>query len=396
MPQEVPTTQDAPSASTNTARTRTALIVGASMAGLSAAAQLSAVGYRTTVVERSPHLRLTGTPIDVRGEALAVAGKMEILEDLRKNRVNSDERPVFTTFVNENGDAVAQLPLEMANDSDDDIEISREALINILHAKTDGTTEFVYRDWPVSITDGETNVVVQFASGEQKTFDIVVGADGIHSSVRRLLIGPESLYRKHLGVYYAIVDLPRSSKGISGESRTFNCPGRMVGINDYGDRSFGVFAYRGPETEYDYRDTTAQKKLLIQAFEAEQGWHIPFLLDAAWEASEIYFDSVSQVHMPRWSQGRVVLVGDAAHAASLFSGRGTSLAIMGAAILAEELHASDHAHGVAFARYESRLRPAVVKAQEGVLEARDFMVPETQDQIDERNRQFPLISLPLA
>jgi len=396
MPQEVPTTQDAPSASTNTARTRTALIVGASMAGLSAAAQLSAVGYRTTVVERSPHLRLTGTPIDVRGEALAVAGKMGILEDLRKNRVNSDERPVFTTFVNENGDAVAQLPLEMANDSDDDIEISREALINILHAKTDGTTEFVYRDWPVSITDGETNVVVQFASGEQKTFDIVVGADGIHSSVRRLLIGPESLYRKHLGVYYAIVDLPRSSKGISGESRTFNCPGRMVGINDYGDRSFGVFAYRGPETEYDYRDTTAQKKLLIQAFEAEQGWHMPFLLDAVWEASEIYFDSVSQVHMPRWSQGRVVLVGDAAHAASLFSGRGTSLAIMGAAILAEELHASDHAHELAFARYESRLRPAVVKAQEGVLEARDFMVPETQTQIDERNRQFPLISLPLA
>jgi 2-polyprenyl-6-methoxyphenol hydroxylase-like FAD-dependent oxidoreductase len=360
------------------------------MAGLSAAAQLTDIGYQVTVVERAPQLRLVGTPIDVRGEALAVAGKMGILESIRRNKVSSDERPVFTTFVDASGHSVAELPLEMANDSPDDIEISREALINILHARIGSETKFVYRDWPVTLIETGHGVVVDFAGGSSENFDIVIGADGIHSSVRKMVLGPENLYRKHLGVYYAIVDLPSGTKGIVNESRTYNCPGSMVGINDYGDRAYGVFAFRAPETEYNYRDMAAQRELLTRAFRNEAGWHIPFLLDAVRDAPDIYFDSVSQVHMSGWSQGRIVLVGDAAHAASLFSGRGTSLAMQGASILAQELHTSNYDPSVAFKRYESRLRPIVKKAQEGVIEVRDFMLPDAQDKIDARNRRFPL------
>lgn len=390
MPHTTPHVHDVPTRAAGSLGT--ALVVGASMAGLSTAAQLTDIGYTVTVAERAPHLRLVGSPIDVRGEALTVADKMGILDTIREYKVASDERPVFTTFVDSKGEAVAELPVEMANDSVDDIEISREALINVLHSRIGTSAEFLYRDWPVNVTEDDAGVAVAFASGRNERYHIVVGADGIHSSVRKMVLGPESIFRKHLGVYYAIVDLPPGTKNIVNESRTYNCPGGMVGINDYGDRAFGVFAFRAPERDYDYRNTTAQKDLLIEAFAHEQGWHVPFLLDTVREAEDIYFDSVSQVHMPRWSHGRVVLVGDAAHAASLFSGRGTSLAMMGAAILAEALTESGHEPFAAFERYEARLRPAVDKAQEGVSEARDFMVPETQVDIDERNLRFPLKS----
>jgi 2-polyprenyl-6-methoxyphenol hydroxylase-like FAD-dependent oxidoreductase len=365
-----------------------ALVVGASMAGLSAAAQLSSIGYTTTVIEHSPHLRLTGSPIDVRGKALHVAERMGILDTIRANRVSSHERTVFTTFVDSAGNAVAQLPLEMANDSEDDIEISRDALVDILHGAIDSSVDFIYRDSPVSLTEIENGVEVGFKSGRKGKFDIVVGADGIHSSVRRLVMGPESEFRRHLGVYYAIIDLPPGARGISNESRTFNIPGRMVGINDYGDRSYGVFAFRAPEIDYDYRSQSSQKQLLMNAFSEVKGWHVPYLLETMQSATDLYFDSVSQVHMAGWSQGRVVLLGDAAHAASLFSGRGTSLAMMGAALLAEELTAAGQDHVRAFAGYEARLRPSVLRAQSGVIEARNFMVPETQDEISARNRQF--------
>lgn len=390
MPHSTPSVHDLHTGAANSPAT--ALVVGASMAGLSTAAQLTDIGYKVTVVERAPHLRLVGSPIDVRGEALTVADKMGILDTIRQHKVASDERPVFTTFVDFKGQAVAELPVEMANDSVDDIEISREALINVLHSRIGTATDFVYGDWPVSVTEDGAGVAVAFASGRNDRYQIVVGADGIHSSIRKLVFGPESIFRKHLGVYYAIVDLPTGTKNIVNESRTYNCPGGMVGINDYGDRAFGVFAFRAPERDYDYRNTAAQKGLLIEAFDNEQGWHVPFLLDAVSDAEDIYFDSVSQVHMPRWSHGRFVLVGDAAHAASLFSGRGTSLAMMGAAILAEALTESGHEPSAAFERYETRLRPAVQKAQEGVSEARDFMVPETQAGIDQRNLRFPLKS----
>lgn len=381
------TVLSAPQAETGS---RSVLVVGASMAGLSAAAQLSAIGYQITVVERAPQLRLMGSPIDVRGEALEVAKRMGILDLIRANKVASHDRPVFTTFVDASGEAVAQLPLEMANDSVDDIEVSREALIKILNEQIDPSAEFIYEDWPTSLDEDELGVAVTLASGLKRTFDIVVAADGIHSSVRRLLMGPESLFCKHLGAYYAIFDLPIGAKGVSNESRTYNSPQGMAGINDYGNRCFGAFSFRAPEIDYDFRDPSAQKQLLIDAFADERGWHVPYLLEAASSSTEIYFDSVSQVHMPRWSKGRVVFVGDAAHAASLFSGRGTSLAMLGTSILADELVAAGYDHAQAFDRYEARLRPTAHRAQEGVMETRDFIVPVTQDEIDARNRQFPL------
>jgi len=363
------------------------LISGASMAGLSLAYWLDALGEDVVVVERAPALRRAGSPIDVRGEALDVAARMGILDELRARRVISSDRTAFTTWVDRDGAPVAVLPAEAATDSADDVEIARDRLVDLLHEAIGARVEFRYGDHIDAASDEGSSVRVRFASGAEQRFDHLVGADGIHSGVRRATFGPESDYRHHLGVYFAIVDLPRGA-GTPHESLTYNTPGRMYCITDYGDRTLGYLAFRAPELTYDHRSVEAQKAVILSELRGETGWQVPLLLDAVREAEDLYFDSVSQVRMTGWARGRIVLAGDAAHAAALFSGRGTSLAMLGAYFLAEELRRADGDHATAFTRYEQRLRPYVERAQAGVPETRDFMVPATAGDLAARNLRF--------
>ncbi|GAA2892373.1 FAD-dependent monooxygenase [Streptosporangium fragile] len=371
----------------------TVLVSGASIAGLSVAHQLAARGHEVTVVERAPALRRAGSPIDVRGEALRVAAEMGILRRVHEERVVNSGRTLFTTFVDATGSPVAALPNAEASDSDGDIEIARDRLVDILHEAIGDRAEFVYGDSVTSVRQSRDGVEVAFASGAGRRFDLVIGADGIHSTVRRAVFGPEHEFRRHLGVYFSIVDLPTGS-GVYGESLTYNSPGKMAGISDFGTRTLGFLAFRSPEVAYDHHSLDEQKRLIQDAFAAENGWRVGELLDAVREASDLYFDSVSQVHMPSWSSDRVVLVGDAAHAAALFSGRGTSLAMLGASLLGEELGAANRPadHAAAFTAYERRLRPHVERAQAGVPEARDLLVPSTAAELAARNSRFPLLA----
>ena len=365
------------------------LVSGASVAGLSVAFWLEKAGHDVTVVERAPALRVAGSPIDIRGDALAVADAMGILGDIQDSRVPTSGREAFTTWVDDQGHPIAVLPIEFATDSADDVEIARDNLIGILHGAIGPNVEFVYDDSIVDVTDTGAAVDVALASGRTGAFDFVIGADGIHSTVREAVFGPESMFRRHLDTYTAFVDVPLGS-GTPGESVTYNTPGRMFCITDFGVRTIGFMAVRTPEVAYDNRDVHDQKRVLIELMQGEQGWQAPFLLQSVADSERLYFDSVSQVHMPRWSSGRVVLIGDAAHAASLFSGRGTSLAMIGAHTLVSEMTKAGAAHDIAFTRYEQLLRPRVATAQEGVHEARDFMVPATESELRARNQRFAI------
>ncbi|MHA6622477.1 FAD-dependent monooxygenase [Pseudonocardia sp. DLS-67] len=368
------------------------LVSGAGIAGLAGALDLDARGHDVTVVEYARHLRLKGTPIDIRGDAIEIVEKMGLLPKIREQRIRMSE---LLQFVDADGESIARIPMAEVSDSDDDIEIVREDLVRILADALPDTVTIRFGESIEALTDDGDRVDVEFRSGRRERFDLVVGADGQHSAVRRLVFGPERDYLRHLGVYIALADLPGQT-GADRVSSMHNVPGRMAGIARYKDKALATFTFRSEPLDHDYRDVNAQKKLLAGAFAGHTSWKIPQLLDAARADPELFFDSASQIHMPSWHRGRVVLVGDAGYCAAFLSGRGTSLALTGAWFLADELGTDDTDHAAAFARYEARQRPYVNSAQERVDEGRDRLIPATQEAIEARNEHLRAASNPTS
>ena len=357
------------------------LVSGGGVAGLASALELGARGHRVTLVERAAHLRVGGAPIDVRGHAIECADRMGVLPTIRAQRIRMAEHGVF---VHADGSVAARLPVEEMSESADDIEIAREDLVQTLAAALPASTDIVFGDSVDALADDGDGVDVHFVSGRTARFDLVVGADGLHSVTRGLAFGPERDYLRHLGLYVALTDLPAEARA-DRTSPLYNYPGHLASIARYKNKAFGVFLFRSGLLDYDHRNLDAQKKILLDAFAGHTEWKIPQLLDAVRADPEFYFDSVSQIHLPTWHRGRIALVGDAAHCAALLSGRGTSLALSGAHFLAEELEAAGGDHTVAFGRYEQRQRPYVEFAQNSVTDGGELIVPSTREAIDARN-----------
>jgi 2-polyprenyl-6-methoxyphenol hydroxylase-like FAD-dependent oxidoreductase len=199
------------------------------------------------------------------------------------------------------------------------------------------------------------------------------------------VFGPEDDYLRHLGVYLALADHPGEAQS-EGANSIYNVPRRMAGIFRYKGKAVAVFQFRSEPIDYDHHDLDAQKKILIDAFAGYRSWRIPELLDAARADPAFFFTAASQIHLPSWQRGRVVLVGDAGYSPAFLSGRGTSLALTGARFLAEELERCGNDHTAAFARYEARQRPYVTFAQGRVYTGRDRMLPTTWAAIAARNK----------
>jgi 2-polyprenyl-6-methoxyphenol hydroxylase-like FAD-dependent oxidoreductase len=314
---------------------------------------------------------------------------MGLLAKIRERRVRMSE---LNQFVDADGEPVAHIPMALVSDSDDDIEITREDLVRILADALPDTAMIRFGDAIEALTDDGEGVDVEFRSGRTERYDLVLGADGQHSSVRRLVFGPEEDYLRHLGVYIALANLPGEEAGPDGVT-LHNVPGRMVGIARFkGARLKGTalatFTFRSERLDFDHHDLDAQKQILIDAFAGHTSWKIPELLDAARADPELFFDSASQIHMPSWHRGRVALVGDAGYCAAFLSGRGTSLALTGAWFLAEELEWCGADHTAAFERYEARQRPYVTVAQERVEQGRERQTPPTWEAIAARNERL--------
>ena len=360
------------------------LVSGGGVAGLSTAIDLGADGHDVTIVERADHLRVNGSPIDIRGDSIDVADKMGVLAEIHNRRVDMTER---VQFVDENGTVVAEPPLDLINDSAGDVEIPREDLTNILCNHLGPSVDLRFGESIAVLEDDGAGVDVRFASGARDRYDLVVGADGMHSAVRRMAFGPENQFLHHLGFYVALAELPDYTPA-GRNNPMYNYPGHLAGIAAYNDKALAVFMFRSSWIDYDYHDLAAQKRILAEAFAGHSEWRVPELVDAAVRDPELYFDSVSQIEMPAWHCGRVVLVGDAAHSASNLSGRGTSLALTGAWFLAQALRDHPGDLAPAWKQYERDQRPHAARSQATAAPGGDRLIPATQEQIDARNRSF--------
>ena len=238
------------------------LISGGGIAGLSTAITLGADGHDITIVERADHLRVNGSPIDIRGDSIDVADKMGVLADIHDRRVDMSER---VQFVDRSGAVVAEPPFGQINDSADDVEIPREDLTTILCDHLGPSVDLRFGESVAALDDDGAGVGVRFASGARDRYGLVVGAYGMHSAVRRLTFGPEHQFLKHLGFYIALAELPDYTP--TGRiNPMYNYPGHLAGIAAYNDKALAVFMFRSDWIDYDYHDLAAQKRILAHAF----------------------------------------------------------------------------------------------------------------------------------
>ena len=331
------------------------LISGAGPAGLTAAYWLKRYGFSPTIVERAPSLLVGGYKIDVRGAALQVIKQMGIHDAVVAARTDMQG----AQLVDKEGNVLERMSGDdFGHRVGGDLEIVRGTLCQILKDHL-GEVELLFGDTIQGITQSSNSTQVQFTKNGVREFDCVIGADGLHSNVRRIAFGEESRFLRHLGLYLCVYSVPNYLK-LDRMEIQYSELGRIAAIwSSRGDANAkACFGFVASSLHIGLHDRLQQQQVLKTVYEGI-GWEVPRLLEMMPTASDWYFDMAAQIDMPRWSQGRVVLVGDAAYCASPMSGQGTSLALIGAYVLAGELAAASGAHLRAFAEYENVMRPFV-------------------------------------
>ena len=358
-------------------RQKSVLISGAGIAGPALAYWLRHRGFEPVLIERAAHFREGGYMIDFWGVGFDVAERMNLIPHLRDIGYLIDR----VKFVNERG----------RTRSGFDAEILRRALGNrffslprgdlaeaIFHTIAD-EIETIFGDSITDIREDSTGVDVQFEHCHARRFDLVAGCDGLHSAVRELVWGPEKNFVKYLGYYCASFITTNYAHREERSYTSYAEPGRQISRYALrGGRTAFLFIFAREQPFEQHPDLEAAKGILGKTFEGNRWIEVPEILKRLETCDDLYFDSVSQVHMPAWSKGRIVLMGDAAYCPSLLAGEGAGFALAGAYLLSGELQRASGDHLTAFRGYEQRFRPFIERKQESAQQFASSFTPKTR------------------
>lgn len=338
------------------------LISGGGVAGPALAHWLSRQGHAVTIIEQARELRTGGQAVDFRGPALTVLDKMGLLAKVQAGATSMGP----LTLVDARGKEIGRLPAEVVSG---EIEIHWGTLTRILYDAVRDDVKYRFGVRITAIDDDGRRVTATFSDGSTDSYDLVIGADGLHSGLRRLVFGPEDQYVTQLGQCFGFFDIDNRLR-LDHVGMACIDAGRTAALQaiEPDEPARASLFLTDPELEFDYRDAEGNKRLFAQRC-AGMGWEVPHILDDLAKATEVYFDSIAQVHLDHYARGRVCLTGDAAWCASPRSGMGTTLAMVGSYLLAHELHLSGTDFASAFDRYQRLMAPYVARCQKVALAA---------------------------
>jgi len=372
------------------------LICGAGIAGPTLAYWLTRYGFETTIVEKAPKLRTGGYIIDFWGAGLDIAERMDLLPELHRKGYIVEEVRV----VNRSGERIAGFSAEVFGRLAGGryLSLARGDLAASIFGRIEGRVETIFGDSVAGVEQQSKTVRVTFERAPVREFDLVIGADGLHSRVRELVFGAPEHFEKYLGYKVAAFEIegyqPRDELVYVLYTEVRQQIARFA-LRD--NRTMSLFTFADDDAGASGNDIHSQKAILRRRF-ANSGWECPNILEALDDASDLYFDQVSQVRMDAqpglWTRGRVSLVGDAAWCVSLLAGQGSALAMVGAYILAGELYAAGGQHEKAFSRYQELFAPFIRKKQEAALPFAGFFAPRSKAALFFRNRILNLMRIP--
>ena len=367
------------------------LISGAGIAGPTLAYWLTRYGMTPTLVERAPRLRTGGYVIDFWGAGFEVANRMGLLLDLLRTGYAVREVRV----VDRTGQKVSGFPADAFSRAVGSgfTSLPRGDLAAAIYGALGDRTETIFGDTITHIDQTKDDVQVTFERHGPRTFDLVVGADGLHSHVRELAFGPEQQFERYLGIKVAAFE----AEGYRPRDELVYMMYPQVGqevsrFSMRNDRTMFLFTFADSDPRSP-SDLAGQKALLRDRF-ARSGWECPQILDALDATSDLYFDRISQIEMNEsWANGRVTLIGDAAFCVSLLGGQGSALAMTAAYILAGELHRAKGRHQDAFAQYQRLFGPFVSMKQRAARRFAGGFAPKSAVSLFLRNKLFSLLSI---